>query len=136
MSQFPRRAVIVAPQSLADRSAGIAQALGPDAREDLSFGQEATQDGVRHVVCDTPLTEATYQAWLVLKTNPAQLAAYAAAGWVRKDIEPPPPTEAECADWLAACTIWLGDAQSQTGVSVESILTGLGFTFVPPPSNA
>ena len=87
-------------------------------------------------MCDTPLTEATYLAWQALKTNPAQLAAYAAAGWVKKDIPPPPPTEAECADWLAACAIWLGDAQSQTGVSVESILTGLGFTLVPPPPNA
>lgn len=130
---YPKRAIIIAPASMSERSAQIAQAIGPSKDDHLSFGSIlCTKDGIEHEVCDAAITEETRNGYLAMQANPAILAGAVAQGWARKQMEGEPLTAEQCADWLAASTIWLGDAWSQTGVPVQDILAGLGYAYVPP----
>lgn len=131
---YPHRAVIVAPASLAALSADIAQAIGPSARDDLSFESiSATRDGIDYQVCDVAITAETRAGYLAMQQSPALLHAAVTQGWERKGMTPPPLTLTECAAWLSASTIWLGPAWALSGVSIDDVLSGLGYTRVQPP---
>lgn len=130
---YPKRAVIIAPASLSARSASIAQAIGPSSRDDLSFDSiSATKDGTQYQVCDVAITDETHALYLLMQANPAILAGAVVQGWARKQMAGNQPTAQQCADWLADSLIWLGAAQSQTGIPVWDILASLGYTYVPP----
>lgn len=129
--EYLHRAVVIVPESLLDLSRGIAQALGPSARDDLSFDSiSATRDGVQYRVADTAITAETRAQYAAMLASPALLHGAVVAGWERKDIDPPPPTLAEVSAWLDASTIWLGDAWALSGVPVDDVLAGLGFARV------
>jgi len=133
--EYRFRAVIVSPASLAALSAGIAQAIGPSARDDLSFASiRATRGGTTYEVCDVAITAETRAQYAAMLTSPAMLHGAVVAGWERKDIDPPPPTLAEVTAWLAASTIHLTDAWAITGVGIDDVLSSLGFTRVVPPA--
>ena len=132
---YPFRAVIIAPASLAPLSAGIAQAIGPSARDDLSFASiKATHAGTTYEVCDVAVTAETRAQYAAMLTSPALLHAAVTAGWERKDIDPPPPSLADVTGWLAASTIHLTDAWAVTGRGIADVLAELGFEYVPPPT--
>ena len=130
---YLHRAVIISPASMSALSAAIGQALGPSARDDLSFASvSATRDGITYEVCDTPITAETRAGYAAMLANPAILHGAVAAGWERKGMEPPPLTTEQTGAWLSASTIWLGDAWIITGAHVADILQELGFEYLPP----
>ena len=134
---YLHRAVIISPASMSALSAAIGQALGPSARDDLSFASvSATRDGITYEVCDTPITAETRAGYAAMLANPAILHGAVAAGWERKGMEPPPLTTEQTGAWLAASVIWLGDAWAISGVGIEAVLAELGFEYVPPPEAA
>jgi len=117
-------------------SSDIGQALGPSARDDLSFASiRARKAGVDYEVCDTPITAETRAGYAAMLANPAILHGAVQAGWGRKGMEPPPLSAEQTGAWLAATTIWLADAWAISGVGVETILQELGFEYVPPEGN-
>jgi hypothetical protein len=130
---YLHRAIIIAPASLSALSSSIAQAIGPSSRDDLSFDSiSATKAGTQYQVCDVAITTETHAGYQAMQQTPAILAGAVAQGWVRKQMDDEPPTAQECADWLAASHIWLGDAWAVTEVPCWDILASLGFTYVPP----
>lgn len=132
---YPHRAVIIAPAATSALNASIAQAIGPSSRDDLSFASiSATKAGIDYQVCDVAITAETRAGYLAMRDNPALLHAAVTAGWERKDMGGTPPTMTECAAWLAASTIWLGQAWALSGVSIDDVLSSLGYTRVVPPA--
>jgi 3-polyprenyl-4-hydroxybenzoate decarboxylase len=116
---YPRRAVIVVPADLAELSAVIAGAMGTSEADARSFDQVATDSqGAQYVVCDTPLTEATYHAWGALSQSPTAL--HAALVQRGADV-----MLAEVQHWLARSTIWLGDAWALTRRPVGDVVADL-----------
>jgi hypothetical protein len=131
------RAVIIAPETFAALSADIAQAIGPSARDDLSFESiSATKSGVQYQVCDVAITAETHAGYLAMQTNPAILHGAVLQGWERKDMDGTPPTMTECAAWLDESTIWLGPAWALSGVSIGDVLASLGYALVVPEPTA
>ena len=127
------RAIIIAPASMSALSASIAQAIGPSSRDDLSFDSiSATKGGTQYQVCDVAITAETHAGYQAMQQTPSILAGAVAQGWVRKQMDGDPPTAQECTDWLAASTIWLGDAWAVTEVPCWDILASLGYVYVPP----
>lgn len=131
---YLHRAVIISPASMSALSASIGQALGPSARDDLSFASiRATKNGTEYEVCDTPITAETRAGYAAMLTNPAILHGAVLAGWERKGMDPPPLDIEQTGAWLAASVIWLGDAWAVSGVDISTILASLGYQYVEPP---